>query len=87
MPVQSFYRATPFLLSTTIRRLTDKCLAMIEELRTRNTIQQTLGSVSDRQLRDAGIIRNDIDAACGHPLSHSSASELRAAARGRTGNW
>jgi uncharacterized protein YjiS (DUF1127 family) len=87
MPVQSFNRTTPLLSSVTLRRLTEKCLAMIEELQTRDTIRRTLSSVSDRQLRDAGIIRNDIDAACGHSLSHSSASELRAAARGRTGNW
>ena len=87
MPVQSVTRVNLFFSSAAIRRVVDKCLVMIDELRARNSIRRTLGSVSDRQLRDAGIIRNDIDAACHHSPAHSSASELRAAARGRTGNW
>ena len=87
MPVQSVNRTNHSFSSATIRRVVAECLMMIEEQRARNAVRRTLGNVSDRQLRDAGIIRNDIDAAFKHPLADSSASELSASARRRIGNW
>lgn len=87
MPIQSASRANLFLSNAHFRRITDKFLAVIEELRTRSTFRRTLGNISDQQLRDAGLIRSDLDAACGHGLSHSAGSELKAAARSRAGNW
>lgn len=87
MSVHYTSRAHMFFSSVQLGSLVDKCLAMIEELRARRAVRRALGQISDGQLRDAGLIRNDVDTACGHPLSHSSASDLRAAARARSGNW
>jgi len=87
MTMQSVSRANTFFSSVYLRSLSERCGAIFEEMRARNAIRQTLGIISDRQLRDAGLIRNDIDVASQCPLSQSSEVELRAAARGRTGNW
>jgi len=87
MTIQFVSRANTFFSSVHLRRLSAGCRAMFEEMRARNATRRTLGRISDRQLRDAGLIRNDIEAASHHPLSQPFGAELRAIARGRIGNW
>ena len=87
MPVQSISRGYTFVSIAPIRALADQCLAAIGELRARRAIRRALGTLSDDQLRDAGLIRSDLDAACEQPLSLSCALRLKAAARGKSGNW
>jgi len=87
MSVQSVSYAKPSFFTVHASHLYTRLLAAFGEWRTRHAIRRTFAGASERELRDAGLIRSDVEAACGSPLSHSAASELRAAARGRAGNW
>lgn len=62
-------------------------LAMAREWRARAVMRRTLSEATDRQLRDAGIIRQDIEDACDLPLTRSAASAIRTAARIKSANW
>lgn len=74
-------------LSDAFKHVAARCHAGVQEVRARNAIRRLLGTTSDRQLQDAGLIRHDLEAACALELSHLAASELEAAARRRAGNW
>lgn len=87
MSVQSVSQVNASSSNAFVRHVVARCLALVNELRTRRTLRQALGGVSDRELQDAGLIRSDIDAACDNPLSHSTRSALNAVARTRAGNW
>ena len=73
--------------SEACRHIGAQCLAVVKELRQRSELRRSLGSISDRQLKDAGLIRGDLEAACSEGLSHGAAAELVAAQRHRAGNW
>lgn len=87
MSMQLTSRANPSLSGAFYRHIAARCLAVVKEVRTRSAIRRSLGNISDRQLRDAGLIRHDLEAACADGLSQAAASELEAAARRRAGNW
>lgn len=87
MTMQLTSRANLYLSNVFYRNIAARCLAVVEEVRARSAIRRSLGNISDRQLKDAGLIRHDLDAACAHRLSNAAASELKDAARRRAGNW
>lgn len=64
-----------------------RVLSVMREWRARRALKQVLGGATDRQLRDTGLIRQDVEDACVLPLSHSADSAVRAAARNRAENW
>lgn len=68
-------------------RLASRCRAIVKEIRARSEMSKAFCEVSDRLLQDAGLIRNDIDAACALDLTHAAAADLDAARRRRSGNW
>jgi uncharacterized protein YjiS (DUF1127 family) len=55
-------------------------------LKTRTALGE-LGGLSDGQLRDIGLIRNDVDVARRQLRVSDPADELGPIARSRTGNW
>ncbi|KQV33160.1 hypothetical protein ASE37_19050 [Rhizobium sp. Root268] len=60
---------------------------MVYEWWARRAIRKTLGDATDRQLRDAGLIRQDVEDACSLPLLSSAEAAIRAVARKRFANW
>jgi uncharacterized protein YjiS (DUF1127 family) len=72
---------------TLLDRPFDRLLAILQEWRTRRYIKRELGHLSDLHLRDAGLTRADIEAACADRFDRSSARALKSAAQNRTGNW
>jgi uncharacterized protein YjiS (DUF1127 family) len=47
----------------------------------------SLRQLKSRDLKDIGLIENDISAAIGLPLSSDAAMSLQRASLGRSGNW
>lgn len=60
---------------------------MVYEWWARRAMRKTLGDATDRQLRDAGLIRQDVEDACGLPLLSSAEAAIRVVARKRAANW
>lgn len=87
MSAQSARYENPSLSSAYFRHIFVQLLEAIRECRAGSAIRRSLGAISDRQMRDAGLIRYDVEAACSRELSHPAGSELKAAARRRIGNW
>lgn len=52
-----------------------------------NSSLRELGTLSGAQLRDIGLIRNDIDAAKRTARDSDSVKRLLSIAKSRTGNW
>ena len=65
----------------------ERWISIARETLARRTFRRSFGSLSERQLMDAGLIPHDLDRACARPLTESVAGALRAAARRRAGNW
>lgn len=57
------------------------------EWHARRATATILGSLSPRDLRDIGLIPDDVTRAHGLPLSRNAAEALHRAAFGRSGNW
>lgn len=62
-------------------------ISMIHEWRARSAMRMTLGGATDEQLRDVGLIRQDIEDACNLPLAQSAGEAIRTAARLRSVKW
>ena len=87
MPTQSARQAKQWPARTFPGRFAAQCLAMVKEIRARRAMRQSLGNISDRQLRDAGLIRHDLEAACALGLGHAAEPDLETARRRRAENW
>ena len=69
------------------RRISNRILFLIVELRVRRAQTKSLSRLSSRELRDAGLIESDIHAANNLPIGSDAAIALHRASRGRLGNW
>ena len=87
MSFQSNTQVTSDFSNADLWKISARVLAAIHEWRARVVMRQTLRSATDWQLRDVGLIRQDVVDGCELPLSESAASSVRAAASGRVGNW
>ena len=69
------------------RRTAHRLLNLILELRVRRAQTRSLGRLTSRELKDVGLIENDIAAANNLPIGSDAAMALKQASRGRLGNW
>jgi uncharacterized protein YjiS (DUF1127 family) len=86
MASMSTSRASGYFWNAVFEKFAERRLAAAAEMRANRDIRQALVKLSDDALRDIGLIRNDLEAACSNGL-HDAAAELEAAARRRSGNW
>ena len=74
-------------IRVTSRRPMQVIWSWIIELRTRRVQSAALHQLKDRDLKDIGLIDNDISAARHLPLSSDAAAALHRASLHRSGNW
>ena len=72
---------------TFLDRTLEGVLAFVHEWRTRRNIECGLGRLSNFHLRDVGLTKADIEAACADSFDRSSSRALNSAAQNRMGNW
>ena len=65
----------------------ERLLALVHEWRTRRNIERGLGQLSNFLLRDVGLTKADVEAACADSFDRSASRALKSAAQNRTGNW
>lgn len=65
----------------------ERLLALVHEWRTRRDIERSLGHLSNFHLRDIGLTKADVDAACFDSFDRSASHALNSAAQNRRGNW
>ncbi len=70
-----------------LRRFAQWTRNRILEFRARRAQIACLRQLKSRDLKDIGLIENDICAANGLPLSSDAATSLHSAILGRSGNW
>lgn len=70
-----------------VRLSKQRIWACITELRARRAQSAALRHLKGRDLRDIGLIDNDITAANNLPLSTNAATALHLTSLGRSGNW
>ena len=71
----------------TVNKIGTRFLALVAELRDRKEITKALGNLSPHELRDIGLIQNDVGSACSNRLSQGASTELLRTAQKRSGNW
>ncbi|RAZ91777.1 hypothetical protein DPM33_04595 [Mesorhizobium hawassense] len=64
-----------------------RLLAVVHEWRTRREIERSLGRLSNFHLRDVGLTKFDVEAACADSFDRSASRALMSVAQKRTGNW
>ena len=72
---------------TLLDRPLKRVLAIAHEWRTRRNIKRELGHLSNFNLRDVGLTKADVEAACADSFDRSASRALKSAAQNRTGNW
>lgn len=87
MSFRSNTQTTSLIANADLRHTAVRFLSIVSEWRARRALKQALGDATDKQLRDAGLIRQDVEDACNLPFSRSAASSVRGAARARAANW
>ena len=70
-----------------VNKIVTRFFALVTELRDRKEIRQALGKLSPQEMRDIGLIQNDVESACSRPLSKGVSTEILSSARLRSGNW
>lgn len=75
------------LPGTFLDRPLERLLALVLEWRTRRNIERSLGHLSNFHLRDVGLTKADVEAACADSFHRSASRALKSAAQNRTGNW
>ncbi|MER9689691.1 DUF1127 domain-containing protein [Mesorhizobium sp. M0139] len=65
----------------------ERLLALVCEWRTRRNIKRGLGHLSNFLLRDVGLTKADVEAACADSFDTSASLALKSAAQNQTGNW
>jgi uncharacterized protein YjiS (DUF1127 family) len=69
------------------RRIANRIWICIVEFQVRRAQTASLSCLKSRDLRDIGLIDNDISAANSLPISANAAMALHRARQGRIGNW
>ena len=72
---------------TLLGRPLERLMALVYEWRTRRNIERSLGHLSNFHLRDVGLTKADVEAACADSFDRSASRALKSAAQNRTGNW
>lgn len=72
---------------TFLGRPLERLLALVHEWRTRRNIERSLGHLSNFYLRDAGLTKADVEAACADSFDRSVSRALKTAAQNRMSNW
>ena len=80
-------RTTLRVPGTFLARPLDRLLALVHEWRTRRNIERSLGHLSNFHLRDVGLTKADVEAACADSFDRSASRALKSAAQNRMGNW
>lgn len=57
------------------------------EIQNRRKLRSSLTKLSEKDLRDICVTRNDVQASCNSSLSCDAAQELSKTAKARAGNW
>ncbi len=70
-----------------VKNIGTRFFALAAELRDRKEISKALGKLSPKEMRDIGLIQNDVESACSNRLSKDASTELLRTARLRSGNW
>ncbi|WP_457155516.1 DUF1127 domain-containing protein [Mesorhizobium sp. P5_C1] len=91
----TWHNMTPTTLGLTARRVPgtfldlplERLLAVVHEWRTRRNIERELGHLSNFLLRDVGLTKADVEAACVDSFDRSASRALKSVAQNRTGNW
>ncbi|RAZ81996.1 hypothetical protein DPM33_35340 [Mesorhizobium hawassense] len=65
----------------------ERLLALVHERRTRREIERSLGRLSNFHLRDVGLTKFDVEAACADGFDRSASRALMSVAQKRLGNW
>jgi uncharacterized protein YjiS (DUF1127 family) len=65
----------------------ERLLALVHEWWTRRNIERSLGHLSNFHLRDVGLTKADVEAACADSFDRSASHALKSAAQNHTGNW
>ena len=89
------HKLTQTTLSQTARRVPgafldrplERLLALVHEWWTRRNIERGLGHLSNFHLRDVGLTKADVEAACADSFDRSASRALKSAAQNRIGNW
>ena len=87
MTQTTLHRTTLRVLGTFVGRPLERLLANVHEWRTRRNIERSLGHLSNFHLRDVGLIKADVEAACADSFDRSASRALKSAAQNRMGNW
>ena len=72
---------------TFLGRPLERLLALVHEWRTRRNIERSLGHLSNFYLRDVGLTKADVEAACTDSFDRSASRALKSAAQNRMGSW
>jgi uncharacterized protein YjiS (DUF1127 family) len=84
---QTTAQTAPRVPGTFLDRPLERLLAFVHEWRTRRNIERGLGHLSNVHLRDVGLTKADVEAACADSFDRSASRALESAAQNRTGNW
>ena len=87
MTQTTLHRTALRVLGTFLARPLERLLALVHEWRTRRNIERSLGHLSNFQLRDVGLTKADVEAACADSFGRSASRALKSAAQNRMGNW
>jgi uncharacterized protein YjiS (DUF1127 family) len=83
MAARTELRRPGTFLSNPLQRL----LAIVHEWRNRRNIERSLGCLSNFHLRDIGLTKSDIHAACADNFDQAAVRALKGAAQSRMSNW
>ena len=83
----TLHRTALRALGAFLGRPHERLRAFVQEWRTRRNIERSLGQLSNFYLRDAGLTKADVEAACANSFDRSASCALRSAAQNRLGNW
>ena len=72
---------------TFLGRPLERLLALVHEWRIRRNIGRSLGHLSNFHLRDVGLTKADVEAACADSFDRSASRALKSTAQNRMGNW
>ena len=72
---------------TFLDRPLERLLALVHEWRIRRNIGRSLGHLSNFHLRDVGLTKADVEAACADSFDRSASRALKSATQNRMGNW
>ena len=87
MTQTTLHRTALRVPGTFLGRPLERLLALVHKWRTRRNIERSLGHLSNFHLRDVGLTKADVEAACADSFDRSASRALKSAAQNRMGNW